>query len=203
MGLFVQSRKTRILCASRRPIDAAPTGRRTLHDPRCSLHSAAAINYTPSHTRRIGLYRPIYPLHAIPSRSFLSTTQRFSPPSVHLSFSRLDKCQRRVVRQQPRLPLSVGDRRALAHSVRTNLGLSPLELPAIAFLFRHLRNHSKPGTMFYIMYLTGTHDFFSIYLAWYIRNDSCPTRKVESCMVQYCVCNSMCLCRFLFHCFVE
>lgn len=116
MGLFVQSRKTRILCASRRPIDGAFTGRRTLHVPRCSLHSAAAINYTQSHTRRIRSYRPIYPLHAIPSRFLPSTTQHFFPPLVHLSISRLDKCQRGVVRQQPQLALSVSHEGALAFS---------------------------------------------------------------------------------------
>src|SRR5690242_427077 len=37
----------------------------------------------------IRLYRPIYPLHAKPSRFLLPTTHHFSSPSVHLSISRL------------------------------------------------------------------------------------------------------------------
>src|SRR5690242_16647947 len=82
MGLFVQSRKTRILCTSRRPIDGASIGRRTLHVPRCSLHSAAAINYTQSHTRR----DTSLPSHIPSARQTLSLPSTYNA-SLLLTFS--------------------------------------------------------------------------------------------------------------------
>src|SRR5690242_21605348 len=86
MGLFVQSRKTRILCTSRRPIDGASIGRRTLHVPRCSLHSAAAINYTQSHTRR----DTSLPSHIPSARQTLSLPSTYNA-SLLLTFSRSEE----------------------------------------------------------------------------------------------------------------
>jgi hypothetical protein len=87
----------------------------------CMIQDARCTRLPQLITRRPTLdgYVPTVPYTlCTPYPPAFSYLQRITspPPSVHLSFSRLDKCQRCVVRQQPRLPLSVGHRTTLAYS---------------------------------------------------------------------------------------